>query len=621
MFHLLSMMMPPTTSFEIKVAVIGGKSNIKNAALNALFGDKYLPEDSSLKETKASVFRVVSGLKEGRVKIQTASSVHTDILIHQQNKADTATTMEEFNFDICPRNKLAQELRDDVSFVFVNLPAIDPSNKTSPVGKYLSDTWETFDRAIVVVDPLEDSEAEYAQIFDLVKNLSKKKKHIPVIILCNEMETCADEGDIRRRIQKFEAHVESIKQSLTPYQKTSIPSVSVRSIGILSYDSDDEEEVQATITNKLDIDSLKQTQSSVIDFISASIRTAFVLQMAEESELTLDMVKGLDNRSLNHVGLTLLGEKKWSPLMNLQEERKYEMLFELLNSSYVDCDFDAVVRKVQNLVGNYDAQAKLLEEQKCMSLDRLSSGTNFAKNLHSICKKYKSLEDNFVATCVEHFWILYPDCEAGAFAKFEREMNPSRLALPLEQLSDFKIWMEEEGLLGREKARLNATLTGLVKRQLHMILHKNSTWSFDDWYSKMNTHEWRKLPGQEWDQLSPSDWCTIISSVLLSSSDSYFYEAFGKEKIALERAKLVSNDRFLKPDQPSKQGKKFSAADGCPSLEHSLDGSYDKGKFRPKYPETFECVVRFEVPEKLSNKSHWGHVPWKYCIIVRSFRE
>lgn len=166
---------------------------------------------------------------------------------------------------------------------------------------------------------------------------------------------------------------------------------------------------------------------------------------------------------------------------------------------------------------------------------------------------------------------------------------------------------------------MEAASRTLVQRQLQLILHKNSLWSFDEWYSKMNSNEWKRGAWLDWSHVSPSDWNTIISSLLLTSSDCHFYEAFGREKILLERARFLSNDRLVKLDSSSNTGiQKFSAADGCPSLDHSLDGSYERGRFRPKYPTTFDCVVRFDVPDKLSHKKHWGHVSWKHCQLMRA---
>jgi hypothetical protein len=198
-------------------------------------------------------------------------------------------------------------------------------------------------------------------------------------------------------------------------------------------------------------------------------------------------------------------------------------------------------------------------------------------------------------------------------------MDPMRLTVPMEQLIEFKTWMKKLEL-NSEMANLEAASTILVKRQLQLILHKNSLWSFDEWYREMNSIEWRRASCQDWYHVSPSDWNTIISSLLLTSSDCYFYESFGREKIMLERARFLSNDHLVKTDASShsESQKKFSAADGCPSLEHSLDGSYERGRFRPKYPTTFECVVRFDVPDKLSNKKHWGHISWKHCQLMRS---
>jgi hypothetical protein len=68
----------------------------------------------------------------------------------------------------------------------------------------------------------------------------------------------------------------------------------------------------------------------------------------------------------------------------------------------------------------------------------------------------------------------------------------------------------------------------------------------------------------------------------------------------------------------------FTASDGCPSLSHALDGFYSLhqlGKFMPKYPQTYACVVRLEAPQSPSDPNHFGHVAWTYCTMFEDSTE
>jgi hypothetical protein len=69
-------------------------------------------------------------------------------------------------------------------------------------------------------------------------------------------------------------------------------------------------------------------------------------------------------------------------------------------------------------------------------------------------------------------------------------MNPSRLAFSMPELLKFKVWIDKLEMK-EEAMKLKAALRNLIKQQLRMVLHKNSLWSFDDWYRKMNINEWK----------------------------------------------------------------------------------------------------------------------------------
>ena len=624
--------MMSSSAFEFKVAVIGTKSNVKNAFLNGLFGDIYVPEYYNISTQRNDLvnhFRV--GMSSGSNKAMSSSTVRS-MLVDRQNNTHVDTHLwQETVIDINTDNDLSKELRDDASFVFVNTPYIEKSRTSLDGENYLSEQWVTFDRAIVVLDPMKENEAECLHALHVIQQLIKKKKKIPVVLLYNRPGNIRTDEAVTRTIHNIEQEVRQFNEANTKQAGSYKPNIGSKStipikIDILSYDSDEEEEEQTPEPSPIANDSVdvEQSPSVAIDILSTSIKTANVFQFAAKSKLTLQYVELLDNEELDEIGLTISTENQWHLLPDAAA--KHAAIVEHLTDCksaeeyFIDSDFDLITQKIQNLVGNHDDQTRLLKEQKVDAVKRLEAITPFAKQLCFICDHYKCLEDDptdLVSSCIDRFWNLYQVCEDNSFAKFERELNPVRLALPLDQLAEYKLWVEKIGLYG-EKDRIKTTLRLLVKRQLQMILHKNSLWSFDEWYSKMNANEWKKVSNQEWDHVSPSDWSTMISSILLASSDCYFYENFGREKIALERARFLSNDKLVTTDIHSKHFKKFSAADGCPSLEHSLDGGYDKGRFRPKYPQTFDCVVQFNVPDKISNKSHWGYLSWRCCNIVRA---
>jgi GTPase SAR1 family protein len=56
------------------------------------------------------------------------------------------------------------------------------------------------------------------------------------------------------------------------------------------------------------------------------------------------------------------------------------------------------------------------------------------------------------------------------------------------------------------------------------------------------------------------------------------------------------------------------------SLKEALGLTYDErsGSLKPKFPETYKSVVRLEVPDRLSDPKHFGHLAWLYCKFLSS---
>jgi hypothetical protein len=321
----------------------------------------------------------------------------------------------------------------------------------------------------------------------------------------------------------------------------------------------------------------------------------------------------------------------WKELL---EDEKNETVFRALsNQSEFEeriegTNFQGFVDQFRVIIGGIEAQSDLILQQKKVAIKKLrASESLIAIELRHIHERFSAIEDPDTAYLTEKFWELYRVCENAVFEKLQSEVDPSIMELPICQLTHYMELIGETGW--EDGSAVVVAMRNLVRRQLRFILNKHSTWSYEKWHQAMNKEFWtkKKKPPHPWECLSPADWSTIMSSVLLSSCDNYFYEYLGKEKIALERFIFLSNDKLASPGSetlakpPSRRSKwnqKFTPTDNCPSLEHALDGVYDNGKFIPKYRKTFECVVRLNPPERLSDPSHWGYTAWKYCSFARS---
>lgn len=128
-------------------------------------------------------------------------------------------------------------------------------------------------------------------------------------------------------------------------------------------------------------------------------------------------------------------------------------------------------------------------------------------------------------------------------------------------------------------------------------------------------------------QLSPHDWFTIIHSLLLVSYSKHVCERFGQEIIRLEEIALTGQSvKILRANHDlgckhSSEGS-LSACSNCRSAATKsfeyLKGTYKNGVFTPKDETKYSLARQIEMPKKLSDPNHWGHVVWKYCEFMES---
>lgn len=125
-----------------------------------------------------------------------------------------------------------------------------------------------------------------------------------------------------------------------------------------------------------------------------------------------------------------------------------------------------------------------------------------------------------------------------------------------------------------------------------------------------------------WGRLSPLDFCTIANSILLLSYNKHFCKVFGPEKVRLESIVHEFND--LK-SRVSKRLDNERVLSGQERTAHAwfcdyTQGTYDAltGEFVAKYPEKYEMVAQIEMPNSLSDPTHWGHLAWLFCEFMDS---
>ena len=125
-------------------------------------------------------------------------------------------------------------------------------------------------------------------------------------------------------------------------------------------------------------------------------------------------------------------------------------------------------------------------------------------------------------------------------------------------------------------------------------------------------------PLSSWDGMSPKDWSTVISSILLVVHRRKFSENFGQEIADLEW--MARSGSFAMPQNYCFECAGMTCGCAKPLLEFkkAVAGIYDQGKFLPYDNKKYDRAVQVKVPESIADPSHWGHLAWLFCEFMDS---
>jgi hypothetical protein len=353
--------------------------------------------------------------------------------------------------------------------------------------------------------------------------------------------------------------------------------------------------------------------------------------------------------------------------MQMSQQQKVEMVWAMLhgekagNEGSFAKSLDAASTKfkrfcdwIKYTVCEEMSQEIILKRQQEYCLGTFDSGdTTVVARLRQIHFSPWSIPGGDPASLVATFWALYHACEDNALADFNATMNTRVFDAPLRHLCYYKDLLHETKWEG--PIVVVSALQSVLRSQIKIIIQKHQLWSFERWYNKREKSQWTRQADEEpcWKYMSPLDWSNVYGSILLVANDRYISTRMGKEKIMLENLQQKAYEAlFFSPesspnatmaqtsvDQSSntfqriiplrsggsgqskdKEKVPFSAQDGCPSLAKCLEGFYSlkDGRFVPKYPSTYSCVGRMEIPSNLGDPSHFGHVAYVYRNVLAS---
>jgi GTPase SAR1 family protein len=586
-------------SFEIKIALVGNVSAGKTTVLNALFREKF--GEVSMKRTTAGInyFRIATASPtnpqpQPQPQPQSWSSFadtprsakSTLQEITQDNiKLRESEQVQEKWFDI----ELAKELfpmRKDTKLVVVDIPGLDEAGSCDKYMASVKEKWATFDCVIVVMDGKQgvNSEEQVTLLKFVKENLATKD--VPVIILCNKVDDPDDEEQAGL-IAEARLKVEEI--FAVGCRETALRKV---------FEASSQTSVFGQVSPA---------------FIPISAVHAFIRQSA--SLMSLEQFHGFDKELIEKLGRDQIGRRRWN---KLSEEEKIQETYEVISDptqheeGLKDANFDKFMVVLEHFCGGEQVQRELIEIQINTHMravrerwpGRIANHVYSAYQLRTALNRSTGVSTSNMFGVPDQdpktaFWESYKVCEDSARKNYSPNMI-CPLVQPMDELICYYTvakqagWDEElESVIYKMKALIKSLVRFLMKRDLEpAVAGVNDSWK----------------------DLSRLEWTMIWRSILLLSYDKYFCQVFGQEKISMESLAQSANAAWIN---------KTSSSDQCLVLLQSLDNGKPAPGKNPNHPVfvSNKDSGHIDVPESLSDPTHFGHLAWKFCEFMASLEE
>jgi GTPase SAR1 family protein len=669
---------PPQLKYEIKVALLGSGKVGKTSLLRLLLNRPYLrchDDDDDDDDSNHVDDDDLGGNKSiHRFRVSNETSTTETVVVESSNYCGVEVKEYRLGNIVDP---IFRHGKDNVDLVFED---IGGQCHGGALKEYLKHNWHTIDCLIFVADLTRSVYTSHdEEIFNLVDE-HMSRKEVPLLIVGNKFDDPTDNTVVKRAQQVRKILDALATQSKSPKSavKTTTAATTTTKLSVRTREEEKKEDDDAT-AHRCDDYSNQSTIMPITppEFVAISSRRAFTYQYLSTREKDELMDEGeLIEEILSY---------QMDPLefLKLSEEMKLDVAWNMLhgdgkkdiltrkNALGPLCQLQHWIKRS---IFEEPSQVSVLQRQQAYDLTNLSpSDPSIVSKLRQIHYSPWRLQGGDPKSLVSLFWALYHACEDNALAEFHAQMDVSSFKQPLSHLTAYR-----ELVLETQWEPLNVIVEAvgeLLRRQLNIIVQHHHSYSFDYWFNERNEESWRKLSVGEvgkWKFLSPCDWATIYNSILVVAADRHFVENLGKQKLLLEQLLYKSYDRMYKDrynttgdidlnagttqcknhtpkkrisrifrgrrnnikksidhhgsnDEADDDGNtKFKSIDGCPSLSHALDGFYslqEMGKFIPKYPETYGCVVRLETPASPSDPTHFGHVAWVYCKMLEVIDE
>ena len=458
--------------------------------------------------------------------ISSAEDVHKEIVKDNELlRSNSNVTERIFNIKI---DQTLCTMRVDTQLMIVDIPGINEADSSKKYKEYVQQNWDTFDCVIVIMDSIQGvNTQEQVELLKFVKQNNESIKKIPTIILGNKMDdlTDTDTTDLIKETRNKTIEIFGNHCSEESLQK------------VLALEKIKDEEHS---TNEYAVSTV---------FIPISAKNAFVYRKA--SHVTVDTFCA-DEEIYDKIGKDEVG-RQWT---KKSLEEKVQLIRDIVNDPaqfkerLADTNFDTFLAILSYYIGGNEAQKTLLANQVEVSLKKLPEAVEKAESISQcIDTLYKQCKEvgRDTSDLSGHFWEQYDKCKNESIKSLADDFTHAACLVPFEELKKYHVLTTRLGWQKETKKTLQK-MRDFINEYLNVVIEKEKEWSFETFSNSVCTfleanrsatrkrkrlHEMKDEVS--WKNLSPLDWETILTSLLLPMCEMEIYRDFGTKKIALEK--------------------------------------------------------------------------------------
>mmetsp|Transcript_9610 Transcript_9610/g.13423 ORF Transcript_9610/g.13423 Transcript_9610/m.13423 type:complete len:656 (-) Transcript_9610:280-2247(-) len=519
------------------------------------------------------------------------------------------------------------KMRDDTHLVLVDIPGVNEAGSSKLYLDYVKDSWDNFDCVVVVMDAVQGvNTEEQVKLLEFVKENQDEQKEVPLIILVNKVDDPEDKevgvlvDEVRVKVEQI-FNVPDRKKQLNAILNTTNMSPQERlkaSPAFIPISAENgflyraASRLQLSEFSMLDMDyidkigceelgrfkwrklSREEKYEAVYEVVSnpAEYRERLAASNFDKFLSTLEFFVGGEKAqeciiekqlrvalkklsSKNDIAENLSGIYDKCKVLGKRTGYLKDRFWEL----FEDCQDDAM----ESFRGDPKGIAGLHKPME----ELLRYSCDLRKKLHCSVSLDGDEANNDDARIIEAMkGIIKQQCEI--LVEKEAEWKPGQNLSSAYKRGSWKWrpYTQHAGVWHNSSTgEYNADNT------VHPEGDKPEHWKWNvclnKWvhtmtgYSKYGPSDQNPANVLSWNNMSPRDWSTAISSILLMTHSKHFCENFGQQIADLQW--LVHT-----PD-------KFNSVNRVRNQQQSLVG------------------VNLKVPDSPSDPNHWGHIVWMFC--------